>query len=1215
MKLWNLATGLPGPHLSNYGESPTAIALSSDGSFLATAASTISVWDTSSGQETVHFDAQTEASISDLAVSSDGKRVLRLDKDGNAEVWDAGTGSRVATITCPRVAGSQQSDTSFDLGHVALRDDGKAGLVSWPDGRIALWSENTAAAVCDTRSRPANFVLFDGNNPVVVLDKPEPFRASLPSGSRETVEGKLPELSGVTILGKLQSPIRFNGWTDFTANAGSHWSFQAVSDKGTAALARDIAGGQNAPVYAFTLAVDQAYVGVTRGDVRAVAHALNAPRTATASGRTVTVSGGDQPSRTYRFPDEVQRVAISPDGETIAAIGDDAGWVWRKDDPSAKSLDGLHRPHSVAFSPDGKFLVTADGSDQDAVSIWNIQASKPATQKPATQTDKPDVQADRLTATQLTGHDDEVRQALFLSNDRIVSVSDDGTVRFWRVTAGQRSEEAANRIAFPSGSQLISISVENDGRRAAILGSTGQVYLLDLNANRRPWLVWPSKTAVAAEFSPDGSKLVIVARETDDGAPSGLPADLRLVALPVPGATDALADTRSSWDEPTYPYRGGMTFEDGSHLLLATGEGLLRADIDHPPKIKVAPDISDRELVQLSDMLVANRRSYDELYRIASRLKPGAAPDQNAAEVGCNDNIEPCLKAVQDHPSDPAAWRKLAVSQQAPQALRGAAQLVGAIEGDTDLAEQFVDRLSRMQSLGPTMSQWFLFGSLRSDQPVSAALVADLLANGSVTPDQSAELRTTFEARAKKQDAGADAALALLVLQGSPTTQEMKQALQGLLIAERLAPDQRRELPRAVLRANLARALTPKEALDIQVVANETRPGRAAPSEPVGGVWSPSLGDVDLQSESGQLKLFELAFQRLREEWRAEPKLDLLEALIRIELAGDVLGSGRADAQAKAAARDVLASAIHQLGKWPETLTQAVADARALLGVDASNAPGWDDVFKMAHDFEASEPELAARAFAYVVRRSGESATDEHKISPDLIAAFQESQSKLLHFIAGGIGQDLIVNELAPETWRWWIVGRKILNVDSHPAEAADFFGDTAALLRVLATAKPKSADLARYLTDALDWYAIAGARSGRYARLPLAQRLDAISAAEQLARLDRETGRDRMGEAGDIFFKQILGCRCRRPHPLRHVRSRSERCQPQRRDVARGRKQSGFVGSGLDRSQCVAPQFDLCSGNLQANRPPARGCRGRLRSLGGVSSRPVAARARRGVG
>jgi len=167
------------------------------------------------------------------------------------------------------------------------------------------------------------------------------------------------------------------------------------------------------------------------------------------------------------------------------------------------------------------------------------------------------------------------------------------------------------------------------------------------------------------------------------------------------------------------------------------------------------------------------------------------------------------------------------------------------------------------------MSHWFLFGALRLDQPVSAVLAAELLASGSLTAAELAELREAFERRVAKQDAGASAAVALLVLQGTTATQYIKQALTDLLNAERLAPEQRQDLPRAVLRANLVRALTPQDALDIQAVANDTKLGRAASPQPSAAAWSPNLSGLNLQSETGQLKLFELAFQQLDQKWPA----------------------------------------------------------------------------------------------------------------------------------------------------------------------------------------------------------------------------------------------------------------------------------------------------------------------------------------------------------
>ncbi len=804
----------------------------------------------------------------------------------------------------------------------------------------------------------------------------------------------------------------------------------------------------------------------------------------------------------------------------------------------------------MSFSPDGKYLVTADAS-QSMVSVWNIQVDVP-------------------TATALAGHTDSVRQALFLSNDRIVSVSDDKTVRFWRLgTVGRQTgsekqstgtnsaEQKGQNIAAdraPSQSEqaaaqasvwqeeqdlqikiadepghLISLSSDKANQRLAILSSTGQVYVVtkpDAKPAKPDYrLAWPStKSAAAIEFTPEGSKLVVFARGADDASDRpNLVDGLQIVPLPIPGVVTDPADPKSSMESvPTFPYRGGIAFEDGSHILLATAEGLLRIDVNHPPKVASVPYLTDAELVRLSDLLIGNRYTPDELDQIGRRDDAVTARPANAIESTCKERVEPCLKAVLDHPADPASWAQLAASNQAPQYLRSAATLVGAIEGDPGLAEQFVDHLSGTKSLGPSLSHWFLLGMMHSDQPVSARLVADLLASGPLTPAEHDRLRTTFEARAAVQDAGADAALALVVLQGSPTADEKKQALHDLLISEGLTSDQRQDLSRAVLRANLVRASSAQDVLDAQTAAKNPAHSGTKPSQPATPAWSPNLTDMNLHTGLGQLKLFETAFQWLHEKWPAEPKLDLLEALVRLELATDLLGDKSVDDQTRAAARQELAKALHQLAVGNQSLTQAKADAAAAMGIRDASRLRWQDALALAHDLESVEPELAARTYAYVVRVTGEAAVDERKISSDLVSAFQEAQHKLIGFIANGNRDDAVIEELASGKWRWWIVGRKILNIDRKADDAAAYFSETAVLLRFLTAARPGSADLQLYLTDALDWYALAAIRNGSYESMPLAARIPPIVAAERLVGLDNETGQDRSGEAAEIFFNHI---------------------------------------------------------------------------------------------
>ena len=1126
--LWNVATGLPGPRLLTGGAAPTALAISSDGAFLVTAQDLIGVWNTSAGEEVTHF-ARTGREISQLAVSLDGKRVLSLDKDGAAEVWDAAAAARTATVVCPPVSGGNPPDTGNEPGHVALRDDGKAGLVAWPDGRVALWTEGRAAPICRIKNRPASFVLFDGDDPVVIWDQPESLADPPPA-----------EFSGVSIIGKLGTPINFTTWTDSKTPAGGHWVFQALAADGGTALARDSSSTQKAPVYAFVPCTDCAYSNIMRGDVRAVARSLKPSRTAVASGNTVIVLG-EEPSKLV-FPDDIRRIAISPDGTVVAAIGDDAGWVWRIGEPKWRQLADLRAPRSVAFSPDGALLVTADGSSQHAIMVWDFKAKMAAS--------TPGIGQMLIPAATLIGHKADVRQALFLDTNHLISVSDDRTVRFW--TAGQQTgskEQQApaansgdqNKVAVDSTPSqwsldrektidipietgtLVSIALDTHKNRAAILGTSGHAYMVDADPKSTGASgyrdIWPNgKLFQAIEFTPDGSRLAAVVRGRDDGGEAHLVGDLLIVPLLAPGAAVESIDGQN---QQASPYRGGIVFDDDTNVMLATAEGLLRADIDRPPKLQTVPKITDPELTELSRLLIANQRSADELDQILVGEEAAATLGRPRAGTPCSSNLDPCLKAVQNQPDDLSGWQKLAALRQDSAFPPSLAALVGGIEGDADLARQFAQRLLVARSLGSPLAHWFLLGAIRSDRPISIGLVGDLLASGPLTSAQVDGLKAVFRARAAIGDRGADVALALLALQGSPTTEDKKLALKYLLLAERLMPDQPLDLPWATLRANLVRSLTPQEVIDATrtpppVVAGDVALIQSAPA------WNPNLSEMNLRTEAGQLRLFEMAFQRLREKWPADPRQDLLEAEIRLEFATNLFGSANNDDQTLKTAREALAKALGQLAHGTAPLTQVKTEADLLVGGAEPKPLRWLDLAGLGQQFEATAPELAARAYAYIVRVAGEAATDEQKVSSDLISAFKESQHRLVGLIAKGVRDNAVVDELAPETWRWWTVGRKMLRDDKMVADAAALFADSATLLQFLVEARPNSADLARYFTDALDWHAAAAIRGGDYERWLLAERIQPIAAAERLASLDSENGQDRMGEAAELFFAHI---------------------------------------------------------------------------------------------
>src|SRR5580765_3871440 len=73
----------------------------------------------------------------------------------------------------------------------------------------------------------------------------------------------------------------------------------------------------------------------------------------------------------FRHPGYVGQIVFSPDGKTLASVGDSSVslWAW----PIGKKLPQFPAQHvgAVAFSADGRTLVTA--SDREKIRLWSIE--------------------------------------------------------------------------------------------------------------------------------------------------------------------------------------------------------------------------------------------------------------------------------------------------------------------------------------------------------------------------------------------------------------------------------------------------------------------------------------------------------------------------------------------------------------------------------------------------------------------------------------------------------------------------------------------------------------------------------------------------------------------------------------------------------------------------------------------------------------------------
>jgi Tol biopolymer transport system component len=175
-------------------------------------------------------------------------------------------------------------------------------------------------------------------------------------------------------------------------------------------------------------------------------------------------------------------VAYSPNGQSLAS-GDDAGEVrvWNLPDGTPRYVLPAREPsvHALAFSPDGKSLLTAAVHGNGSINIWDAETGKPD--------------------GTLKGHTNGLFEVSFGPDGKtLVSGGWDATIRVWDF-AGRRESQM---IPAPEGQWIRSVVVSASGRIA--VGSGEKVFLLEPDGQ----LVKTFDTfAGPLRFSPDGRLL------------------------------------------------------------------------------------------------------------------------------------------------------------------------------------------------------------------------------------------------------------------------------------------------------------------------------------------------------------------------------------------------------------------------------------------------------------------------------------------------------------------------------------------------------------------------------------------------------------------------------------------------------------------------------------------------------------------------------------
>src|ERR1019366_2365131 len=208
-------------------------------------------------------------------------------------------------------------------------------------------------------------------------------------------------------------------------------------------------------------------------------------------------------------------VVFSPDGRQVASQWGTTVQIWDTADGKAvRNLRGFW-PYCVAYSPDGRFLVSAgsrsDEKGREGIHLFDISPGAKENQEPRS----------------FIGHTNTVMSAAFSPDGtRLATASWDGTLKIWNVAAGKElltlrgHSMPVTSVAFsPDGTRLASAGTDRTVRLwNAVTGEEIRIYRGHTNNAYRAWhdqLVGGKEgfqgsfqnAVYSVAFSPDGTRL------------------------------------------------------------------------------------------------------------------------------------------------------------------------------------------------------------------------------------------------------------------------------------------------------------------------------------------------------------------------------------------------------------------------------------------------------------------------------------------------------------------------------------------------------------------------------------------------------------------------------------------------------------------------------------------------------------------------------------
>lgn len=441
--LWEVNTGKYIKSLTGHPSAVNAVAFSPDGKILASAGSTLRLWDADTG-ELLHADSKDLGSISLLVFSPDGKTLATGGGwDHTVHLWDVDTGTLQTGL----------KGHTGKIRDMAFSPDSNTLITASRDKTLRLWDVNTGT---EQKSLPTP---DDAINPLVAANRMLKLleQGILPK-KRDDVHSVKFSKDGTQLI-SVSSDGSLHLWNVDTGRYQLSFSLGAYAKW----------------VSALTFSADSKHL-VSNSTIEERAHVWSV--------ETFTQEAILTP------PQDVMGLTFSPDLKKLAGrIFLDGIQVWdattKEHLATLEDADRMHHYWPLVFSPDGTMLAGRGriGALGNKVRIW-----------------KTDTGAELFT---LEGHTGTVSRYTFSPNSKVfASGGEDGTIILWDVETGK---SLLNLIT--GNTKPISALAFSPDSKVLASGGGSEIHLWNAHTGDPMGTIGVRENVHALAFSPDGKTL------------------------------------------------------------------------------------------------------------------------------------------------------------------------------------------------------------------------------------------------------------------------------------------------------------------------------------------------------------------------------------------------------------------------------------------------------------------------------------------------------------------------------------------------------------------------------------------------------------------------------------------------------------------------------------------------------------------------------------